>query len=716
MKTKGVGLIEEHIEKLVLGIALIVFLSVLSLQFLSQPNQVTIGTETVSPDQAFKPVERKAEAVLAEVNRQEVSDSVLERFTPVDLVDQYQALKQKSAVPSRVLATTMGKPLELEVGTQMTGPVGDRLYTQVVIPAPAGTVAASTHSTIDPYEVMAVPGLKEVISTGQPFDKASVSVEVVYDGIALRTAFEYEPNDGTTMRIPLSWWRGSVAILGLQLERQRWSEIDQQWTELELLPAAPGQLDLLSELSENYGEQGPGLPVVLEMVDEVQEPSVEAEVFRPGYYRTIAGPDWLPPAQTAMRYGDNETQRQIGRKIAQLDAARDRLDGLNVKLEEAGGQARDPRPRQNPAGRGGGKTGGGREPGRPQSSGNDRSGGQVATIERQIDKVLSQIDRLTEQLMTDYSIEFDEEGNRVEPDLDEIVTRQSPMLEDDQIRMWAHDMAAEPGARYRYHLRVAVNNPYYMRQRLLTEEQASLASEPILFSDWSEWSEPVDIERDQHYFVVGARESDGLGMGSGASVRLYRFFYGYWREARSTLRVGDALKGQTDPLPEGLFLIDEKYLTDASLGQRAPSPISRDRDAGRLGEQAGGGLARESAQEKPEPEEGQIAVPEQLEIGIDAFLLDVAKSPVEISSAGRKAGVFQVFFKGLGGQVVVRSPNLDTSTALYDRVRSSAVLGRTQGEPVPEPEKPEKIIPKQERPPEEPGRGDGGGGGGGGGG
>ncbi|MFN9970643.1 MAG: hypothetical protein ACK58T_12155, partial [Phycisphaerae bacterium] len=63
MKLKGINPIEQHLEKAVVGVTGLVFLGVIAQQFLTQPNQVTVGNATLPPERAFEPVKQAADTL-----------------------------------------------------------------------------------------------------------------------------------------------------------------------------------------------------------------------------------------------------------------------------------------------------------------------------------------------------------------------------------------------------------------------------------------------------------------------------------------------------------------------------------------------------------------------------------------------------------------------------------------------------------------------------
>ena len=70
MKLKGIGWIEQHIEKIVLAVFAIIFLGVFVLQFdvLGDPNAVEISGRKVSPENAAAEIATKARQLQADLD------------------------------------------------------------------------------------------------------------------------------------------------------------------------------------------------------------------------------------------------------------------------------------------------------------------------------------------------------------------------------------------------------------------------------------------------------------------------------------------------------------------------------------------------------------------------------------------------------------------------------------------------------------------------
>ncbi len=112
----------------------------------------------------------------------------------------------------------------------------------------------------------------------------------------------------------------------------------------------------------------------------------------------------------------------------------------------------------------------------------------------------------------------------------------SPLVERDSVRVWANDATAEPGATYRYRLRVRVVNPLFQRQALPDEQREKYGKQFTVATQWSDWSESVTVEKKAYFFLV-----NGLKRSGQVVVEGWSFLDGAWRSTRTELRPGDPI-------------------------------------------------------------------------------------------------------------------------------------------------------------------------------
>ncbi|HRQ73818.1 MAG TPA: hypothetical protein PLU35_12400 [Phycisphaerales bacterium] len=700
MRIKGVNFFEQHVEKLVLGVVSLVLLGVLTVQFVVEPNVVKIGSSEYPPHQRFLPAENEANALLARMGdpSPEVPD-VREQ----SLRERFAARIEGSVAPrSRFSLSTPGAEIQ---GVEDV-PGAETIMAMPAIPPVNGVVAAPYLATIDPFEWVGSPELRPFLPAEQPFDKAAVSVEGVFSGRALREALLHDPDgpEGPQRPLPPGWWRDNFEVLGIELQREERTPTG-EWSNVAEITSIPGRLDLVKEVRS----ERPNAAELRHIVEDAR--AAMREIVQPDYLRTIAGPAWVRPSEAAAALGMTEEAQEIARVKSQIAALDERIAGLDRAIEDQRGP-------------------GGREPRAPDPArrGEPQPGQRDATTDANVRRLQAQREGVVRQREIQVKRLQDLGGTPDDPGRDQAArTSVARLLENAELRVWAHDVTARPGSVVRYRMRLVLNNPVYGKTSL-SEDQQSLAGDPLLAGPWSDWAAPVEVPAEQYFFITSAGEGDALGRGPRASADLFRFYYGYWRRARTTLEPGDSIRG-TAQLPEGLLLWDMDKLSSA-VQQQVTRPgeewrpegerFEPPREEGRRAAQPAGETQAGAPAAIPEH---ATAAPKTLALSADVMLLDVARLPggVDAGLTGARRQAFQAVLRDQGGTILVRNPDDDRATAVYRGLSASAEEGRTQGQTPPEPEPADRRPAPQPREREAPrdrpdsGGGKQGGGGGGGG-
>ncbi len=733
MKVKGVNAFEQHVEKIVLAAVSAIFLMVVALQLLTEPNRVQVGkrSEKVPPGEAFRIVEAEASKVQSFMDRVNVEE-LLPAAPSVDIASQFRQRREMPVAPGGA-AIALGEPVGFggQIAPVQSGQ-GDAPIAVVSVPPPAAPLAQAYRGTLDPLEPERTEALRPLLPRTQPYDKAWASVEATIDGTALFKALDTDPDgtSGPTRALPTNWWRGNVEVLGVRLQREERTGTG-EWTNTTDVAPAPGQIDLLTEIGKDVRNQA-DLTYYLGEARRLAE-----DVARPEFYALIAGPEWSQPT-VAIKQAAIASNPEIDRLLKQreerqatLDDARSELSRLPAdpgtgpgRLQPAPGNTEgdiigQPAPRARP----------GEDPVRRRRQ-----------LQTQIQNLETQIDRLNKQLAQEGYEEPAGATSATVAGRPAPAPRPRPLLENPAVTLWAHDLTVEPGKTYRYRMTVAINNPVYGRGASLIEAQQDLARSPVLVSEPSEWSAPVEIPADRYYFMISASEGQ-LGEDQRATAEVYGFYYGFYRKGTISLSPGDPIMADLRlPHPNLLPIWDvQKVLAEQAgpgqpglapappSGVPVPVPPGGDPDTILVPGPGDRGFpppppppAGEAGQgrpgEPPIPALPRHAVPgpKSIPAELDAYVLDVARSPVVVGtgiSTGASKTQFEVFVREPSGQIVVRVPDEDRVSQLYRIAAASAKLGETQGAPVTPAEAPRPTVERKKR---ERSGDDGGGGGGGG--
>jgi hypothetical protein len=100
---------------------------------------------------------------------------------------------------------------------------------------------------------------------------------------------------------------------------------------------------------------------------------------------------------------------------------------------------------------------------------------------------------------------------------------------------WAHDDTVEPRKSYRYRIRLGVFNPVAGTNQL-SEQDISRKNEVVLWSGFSDVTEPVEIPGRLYFFAKHIREAAKV-----VTVQVSKYVMGYWRSEDFTVSQGEVI-------------------------------------------------------------------------------------------------------------------------------------------------------------------------------
>lgn len=308
-------------------------------------------------------------------------------------------------------------------------------------------------------------------------------------------------------------------------------------------------------------------------------------------------------------------------------------------------------------------------------------------------------------------------------------------FENDEVKLWAHDMTAQPGAAYRYRMRVVVNNPLFGAS--LIPEQQTLAANSLVYGEYSEWSEPVEVDVLSEFFITGASEAiPPASVQPSASAELYELYYGSYHLANVGVTPGDIFAAEIK-VPElpiyDLPKLGAMFPEDKGIPGQAPAPG--------LAPAPGPGtpprrLIAPGSTESPTPTPG-TAKPENdgiaridgapfvlgkksLVAGVASVFLDAQRLIVPGQTlTNQQREVVAAILRDPNGRIVARSPEADKRSIRYQRIQAYLKAEKLAKVPAPKtPTENQPVAPVEPAPrrDDRPGTGSGAGGGGGGGG
>jgi hypothetical protein len=670
MAVQRINFLEANFEKILVGLAGAGLLGVIAWQVTDRPT-VMVDKKPVSLDRAIPELEQMANRVKADIVAKEPK---LPEIPATDIKAEFARKRSEPLVPKApALAWNLPGLTGIKAGDN---PVALARGTHVRIPnppAPAKPVAGTFMSTIDPQEIANVPGLAALVpaagggGANGPFDKASVTIETIFNGVALREEFarvENAANPEEQLKpVPRGWWAGTE-IVSVEVGRQRLLA-DGTWGEDTIVTPMPGRANLSEMIKRNDLD-------IAEVIRNAKEQ--REEILRPQFYQRasvsghLIGEEWYPPSQAEAIEAKGDLAKQKQRELNELQKKATGLERVIAGLRQP---ANNPRP--NPgAGRGApapgrGNPGGGPAP-TPQQDELRRREAELAAVRAQIATKDAELKALGVRTGVRAPLPEDPQFK----DLTET-------LRDPAIQIWAHDLDAKRGAAYRYRVRIGVSNPLFGQQRELKQQDAEISRRYAIFTAVSDWSEPVVVDPDVYYFITGASGKTNLTPVPNASAEMFMFSAGYWRRARVAMEPGDPLAGRVITLdwakvaaapaaPAPGAPVPPVGPAGPGAPRVAPPPVAPapGRNPGAAPNAPGNAPA-----EKVEP----LATQEVL-VSKDVYLLDVPFSPESTRGVGGAATrPLQVFLRDLDGRIVVRAPGGERNSPAYQRLDQSATAG-----------------------------------------
>jgi len=549
MKTKGIPIWERGIERIVLGIAGLVFVAFTAMQFIGDPNAVEKGGQKISPGQVDDILRTAAESVAAGLDPSAPSALQLPETEP--LAAQFGRGVTASISPvDRLPVVTRGE----HPGGPMVVARGNR-YVEPVVGAPIDLVAKQYIDMIQSSEVDTTPELQEVFESSSR-DISWVTIGARFDRSAITESMNR--SQGEASPIPLQWYDGKVTIIDMRLEREQL--IDGVWSDRKLLDPLPARYSARSYLGDKVDAA-----LRNQILEEVADPVAGVDIYQPPFYQTVQE-SWSPPDpdEEALIIEDLDPEvierARLSKELAHMES---KIQQVAFEIEAAG----CPKDRTPPSG-GGGESGGRKPPGPGGGSGGDnedgtrkppgpggggmgqggapsRTGGRAQEIKCK---------NLREKL-----VKFERRADQARRKLQSLGVDPSQITAADSTEglVWGHDIGVQDGAQYRYRFTIEIYNPFFAHKLALVDEQASLADPFTVSSVTSEWSAPIRIEPPLQYFVTkavgpGQRQSRGSGPDLGqVTAEVFCFHEGRWWKENFTVVPGQRIGATKDVARRG---------------------------------------------------------------------------------------------------------------------------------------------------------------------
>lgn len=545
MSKKSGNFFEEHIEKIVLAVIGLVCLYLLIFRVLISPNYVEYEGKKFGPSDIDTYISEQAKLLKDAMNSKPQPKQPYEpnsgRFaavinSPLSNIDA----RLNMPLPPNLKQVSDGRKYSVpEIGA-----IDEVLVEHIRSVAYVPVVEIDDQHAYDQ-------------ANSEPNDIDFVTVEAKYDVARLAKNF-YEHFAGEAIKE--QWRDPSLAkpvFAAVQLQRQELlDEAEHEkignsnqdtWSDWQTVPRTKiDPLREMFEIVENVDELPPGgMEIRLFQFDN---PEVKIDLLQPEAYRIAsADEEWFPPS-IYKEYAKYQEQLELERKRQareaeklerqrQLEEAREARERLleerQRKLSESGVKPYEFRTRargdaddeyeviESLVGRR-------RPPRRDSATGRisarrdiRRPAGGTEPPETDRDKGTQK-----KKSMQDF---YDKLDNILITKDADITKMTEPFV------LWAHDDTVEPGKSYRYRIRIGVFNPTAGTDKLV-EQDKWLSDKVILWSDFSQPTEAVEIPKKLYFFPLDIRE-----VAKSVTVRIYKYVLGHWYGQKFNVNPGEII-------------------------------------------------------------------------------------------------------------------------------------------------------------------------------
>ena len=568
---KIVSFLEAHVEKIVLLIVGLVCIFLMITRVIFSPNQVSFGDGKYSPATIDEQVYEQAQLLSDKVTP---SPEDLEPYQ--SKLDEFLAMLDSSL---RDIDVNIWPQVPYTVDDTIRGAEGKYRLPRIgaVNEVEIEHIRAAAYVPTD----VITPENTYSKATNEPNDIDLITVEAKFDIAALYERFKQCFVDDVEQQYSDPCLAKPI-FAAVQLQRQ---ELDENGTWSDWLNIPRTKIDHygeLFEIVEDAGSLPPGRLKVWKL--QFDDWQLQIDLLQPeAYAMASAKEEWYPPVihRKFLEIQRKEDIEEARKAKEDKQTANERSDTRRSRSSAFGGVT-------GRTGRAGGGISGGAMDGLYGGLGGDtsrrRSSSRTGTSRSSRTGVPSLdgaqgglTSRRRRGTSRDRTTELGGRGLGMEDYLMpgmpvDRLTRRGPSMYDvydefDKIRLtgrtflekmkeplvfWAHDDTVEPKKQYRYRIRLGVFNPIAGTDQL-SEQDISRKNEVVLWSDFSDVTEPVEIPGRLYFFAKHIREPANV-----VTVQVSKYVNGYWHSEDFKVSQGDIIGG----------IVETETETDRQRNQR----------------------------------------------------------------------------------------------------------------------------------------------------
>jgi uncharacterized membrane protein YgcG len=572
MSTKGFNKFEQHVEKAVVGVAVLALAAVVAMRFLSAPT-VKVGPKEVAPGDVDAALEAKARGLSSQLSEAGIQfeSGAVDPASPA-----FRARLAADSSPVDALVPTspnFNKRLLADSGAAI-----DQWYYVPTLP-PLRMKGVNEHAdALTPASAAKAKAVSPVLAarpdfatTDSPKDVVWTTPFAVIDLKALRAELRRGNAEAKPplSPIPSIWYeeRANPPIVDVVFERRR-QDASGAWGPAEVVPAFA---ERAQELMLRDEVANPPLGFRAEAFAVLGDDANQLEILQAPFYETVngafvspsvdeAGEDGKSPAEDD-RAAAAERQRRKQKRTT-LERRKQRAESLRAEIERLGGmwdeevekereeqRKRDERDQRGSGSGGGGGGGGGMGSPGGGLGGSGAMNGKNSGSSKDADRERQEQDRKRKEKSRELrSIEAQIAELEKELGIDAPAQGAAPQARPalsslDELLVWGHDLEVDFGATYQYRCVVRMLSPFYGKGNQLVKEQddQGLSARCTLDSVASEWGQPVTVSPRVQFFVTRASVGDVAAAATAVQCEVYKFDGGKGCRDEMALQVGDQI-------------------------------------------------------------------------------------------------------------------------------------------------------------------------------
>jgi len=520
--------LEDHVEKMVLAVVLIISGWLLLDRVILSPNAVPYEGRSYSPggiDDYIRDEALKLEEIMnRRPNASDVYDPCLPRYS--ELLRSSITDVDIGTSPPVPQSNPQGVAIVRKYNLPDVGQVGEVV---------AGQIRAVAYTPLE--DVTAENDYGGI--TSEPNDLDLVTVQGAYDIRTLYASFE-DSFAGTGVKPE---WRdpclAEPVFAAVHLQRQKRDE-DGVWGEWQDVPRTriDHRRELFAVIEDARSLPPGGLAVrMLQYSDR----TVQMNLLQPATYQIAsANEEWFPPLLYEEYKAIRATETLEERRRAKEEEEKQDSSSTDTSVRRASSTSG-----RRSLGDTGARTGSTSDSSRTSSGRRSRNAATSGQGQPQGSRYGNRATRgrtdRNEPDSTETQAESREESRKptvedVRKKLKELSIEQIATIRGlDELVFWAHDDGVEPGGEYRYRVRLGVFNPVAGKNQL-SQRDAARNNEVILWSGFSDVSESVEVPQRLYFFAKGVQEA-----AKEVTVQVSKYMLGYWYSEDFKVKGGEVI-------------------------------------------------------------------------------------------------------------------------------------------------------------------------------